>query len=461
MSVKTEFTKQCEKYGINKKVAQRYRRKHKHLTEEQVIAHYIQPKEKTITEKARDAGIPVNSLIYQHKKHPEIDIDELIRMYKAGELINSKVEKAQRETVYDRCKRLGINYAIYRDEINKGLSDEEAIEKARERRALHEEKSLSARYRKRIKEEGLTQALQTIMGYHYRNPKLSEDEVFAYFHKDRELSFKEKIEKSKLDISYPRAIYYKNENPDLSEEDVIDLIRMKLKTKSFVDKCRDAGLSDKKIISCQAYRVRHKELSDEEIIEVYVKKGDTISLKSRCKKDNIDYNRAKYIKQKYSYLTYDKIKEYVLDNEAFIQYENRERPITELCKQYNVDYETVMSYRKKHKGLSNEESVKKTIEYLNTPKEKTPSQICKELNISYTTIYCYIKRYNVDFNTALDMWRENQNKETFSSKCRKYGIDNKKAYTYRCDHRPITDNQVILHFRPDLTVNIFGEICEN
>jgi len=460
MSAKTEFTKQCEKYGINKKVAQRYRREHKHLTEEQVITHYIQPKEKTITEKARDAGISVTTLVYHHKKHKDIEIDELIRMYKAGELVNSKVEKEQRETVYDRCKRLGISYATYRDEIKKGLSDEEAIEKARERRSLHEEKSLSARYRKRIKEEGLTQALQTVMGYHYRNPELSDDEVFAYFHKEKELSFRQKLEKANLDISYPRAIYYKNENPNLSEEDVIDLIRKKLETRSFVDKCRDAGLSDKKIIACQAYRTKHKELSDEEIIQIYTEKGDGISFKARCIEDGITYSRAKYIKRKYPHLTYEKVKDYVLDNEAFMQYENRGKTTAELCREYDVSYDEVIKYRKRYKGLSNEEAVKATIEYLNKPKEKTRTQICEELGTSLSTIYSYMYRHEVSFEVALEMWKANQGKETFSSLCRKYGIDNKKACTYRCDHRPITDVEVILHYRPDLRVNIFGEIVE-
>lgn len=45
-------------------------------------------------------------------------------------------------------------------------------------------------------------------------------------------------------------------------------------------------------------------------------------------------------------------------------------------------------------------------------------------------------------------------------KCIKFGVDYEKIRKYRYNHPELTDEQVIIHYRPELRLNIFGEIIE-
>ena len=44
--------------------------------------------------------------------------------------------------------------------------------------------------------------------------------------------------------------------------------------------------------------------------------------------------------------------------------------------------------------------------------------------------------------------------------CEKYNVDLQKALRCLLENPELTDEQVIIHYRPDLSINIFGDIIE-
>lgn len=43
-------------------------------------------------------------------------------------------------------------------------------------------------------------------------------------------------------------------------------------------------------------------------------------------------------------------------------------------------------------------------------------------------------------------------------KCIKFNVDYEKARKYKYRHPELSDEQIIIYYRPDLRLNIFGEI---
>lgn len=46
------------------------------------------------------------------------------------------------------------------------------------------------------------------------------------------------------------------------------------------------------------------------------------------------------------------------------------------------------------------------------------------------------------------------------SMCEKYNVDYQNAISCLLENPELTDEQVIIHYRPDLSINIFGDIIE-
>jgi hypothetical protein len=44
--------------------------------------------------------------------------------------------------------------------------------------------------------------------------------------------------------------------------------------------------------------------------------------------------------------------------------------------------------------------------------------------------------------------------------CEKFNLNYDEAIKYKNNHQELTDTEVISHFKPDLHINIFGEIIE-
>ena len=49
-------------------------------------------------------------------------------------------------------------------------------------------------------------------------------------------------------------------------------------------------------------------------------------------------------------------------------------------------------------------------------------------------------------------------KTNFHILCDKVGVDYKKAYSYKRRHPELTDEQVIIYYKPDCYINLLGEL---
>jgi hypothetical protein len=49
---------------------------------------------------------------------------------------------------------------------------------------------------------------------------------------------------------------------------------------------------------------------------------------------------------------------------------------------------------------------------------------------------------------------------TLEKYCEQFNLNFDEAVQYKNAHPELTDEQIILHFRPDLHINIFGELYE-
>lgn len=48
----------------------------------------------------------------------------------------------------------------------------------------------------------------------------------------------------------------------------------------------------------------------------------------------------------------------------------------------------------------------------------------------------------------------------FKRLCEQYNVSYEAAIRYRRNHKELTDNQIIVRYRPDLRLNIFGGIID-
>lgn len=50
--------------------------------------------------------------------------------------------------------------------------------------------------------------------------------------------------------------------------------------------------------------------------------------------------------------------------------------------------------------------------------------------------------------------------KTFTQKCIENSINYEAAVSYRHKHQELTDEQIIIRFKPELSINVFGEIIK-
>jgi hypothetical protein len=70
------------------------------------------------------------------------------------------------------------------------------------------------------------------------------------------------------------------------------------------------------------------------------------------------------------------------------------------------------------------------------------------------------KHKELETEQAIIEWKKTQLEGTFSSKCRKFNVPITNAKQHRIRHPELSDEQIIQYYRPDLVINIFGEIIE-
>ena len=88
----------------------------------------------------------------------------------------------------------------------------------------------------------------------------------------------------------------------------------------------------------------------------------------------------------------------------------------------------------------------------------TFKEFCITNEINYETARKYKYRHPELSNEQILEFYNHPQKQRFSDLCKKANVDYNKAYGYKRSHPELTDVQVIIHFRPDCYINLFGEL---
>lgn len=181
------------------------------------------------------------------------------------------------------------------------------------------------------------------------------------------------------------------------------------------------------------------------------------SLKQLCKQFHVDYRTVlKYVQKNSKLVEVSNeqiVKSYIIhkiDTSSFVY----------LCNQYNINPSTAYSYRRRHPELTNEQ----VIEYYLTPKAIPFKQLCIQYGVDWVEARDYKRRHNNKnlTNEQIIHYLLNTHKHTkkgaFSKLCKKYNIDYDKAKAYKKNNKDLTIMQVIQHFTPNSYINSQGEL---
>lgn len=236
----------------------------------------------------------------------------------------------------------------------------------------------------------------------------------------QEYKFRQELKKKCEDnnINYDTARDYHNKHKDLSVNDIIEYYNTYHKNNNYHGKsirqaCKELGLCASSIYGIHN---EHPEQSYEEIIDRLINKKQSIS--ELCNIHNISVQAFYKYKEAHPELSVEQIIDY---------YTTREISLRELCKQNNIDYKTCCYYKSKHPEFNNDELIDFCIQnMIGRVKSENIGEVIKPTG-------------------------------KLKEKCIRLGLDYTKVKQYRYMNKT-TDEIAIIHFRPDLYINIFGEL---
>lgn len=95
--------------------------------------------------------------------------------------------------------------------------------------------------------------------------------------------------------------------------------------------------------------------------------------------------------------------------------------------------------------------------------------MCRQAGINHINAEYYKRKHPELTDKQIIEWYINRNgkigrwdtgKESLHSLCKRFNINYQSAIAYRNNHKDLNNTQIIQHFRPDLVINIFGELVE-
>lgn len=267
-------------------------------------------------------------------------------------------------------------------------------------------------------------------------------------------SFKQKCEQ--LGVNYNNARAYKRKHKGIDDNTLLtQYINMLNSEKDTIaDICKRANVDEGLY---RRIKFSNKELSSKEIIQRckehsskrHMKHSSKRTLAERCRELGISENAAQLYKARHK----------VSDDEVIQAYLNKKKPFSEKCKDAGVNYQKAVRIKNIEK-ISEEEAIKKVLKTKKSFKDR-----CEEENISYRAAIAYRKRYNLTDDQVIEHYKNKveacrKNKihtESIAETCRKYNINASSVVTYM-SRTGCSLKECIIHFRPDLYLNIFGEL---
>lgn len=264
----------------------------------------------------------------------------------------------------------------------------------------------------------------------------------------------------------------------IEEQEAIYESRRRKSGKLQKDVAKEYGISETTI---RIYKSKYKELADKtpEEIAKFIKQvqAKREGLRDACRR--LGYPEVQFYDRVHDYIrknpsdtkTYD---DFILEFASL--YKPREKEsIPQLCKEYKVSTSAVQNYIYAHKhdllGLSNREIVESFIKHKKA-KETTKSfaDYCKDYKIVYWSALDYRRRHkelshlsDKEFVKYYKQLRENNHglhsRKQLKCWCKQLDIPFDRAVGYQ-KFSGASDIEVIQYYRPDVKVNLFGEIVD-
>jgi hypothetical protein len=337
--------------------------------------------------------------------------------FKRGEIANPNYNNRDMSNEYRR-------YGVPENKLNaihayhykhKELSVEQAVMQWKEIQQLKLNTPVSARdicIQNQVPED----KIHTAIGYINKHKEISPEQAFLNWKKLQSLKDHDNERFNKYgiigdDVKSVRS--YANRHKELTLEQAIIEWKRSVSKESFKDICIRYGASEDDVRNIRRFKKGHSNQfsSDEELIKEYLKlKENKYLFKKKCIESCIDPNKARQYQLEHPELTDEEIIEYILNRKK-----SDHSNLRKLCIKNDINAVSAINYQRKN-NCSDEETVKHLLKYKGT--------------------------------------------ENFTNKCIRFNIQPEVARTYKSRHTEMSDEQIILHYRPDLIINIFGELVE-
>ena len=164
-------------------------------------------------------------------------------------------------------------------------------------------------------------------------------------------------------VVYNTLIRLKSKNKEkLSSMSDIEIIQywksthtQKRSNKRLFELAKQYGISEKAIAQ---YRNAYRELTDEQVLEKYIKAKSKTSFREKCRNAGINITNAEYYKQHHPELTEEQVIDWYKQRNGQVgRWASDGETLYSLCKRYEVNYQSAITYRKHNSSLSNEQII--------------------------------------------------------------------------------------------------------
>lgn len=281
--------------------------------------------------------------------------------------------------------------------------------------------------------------------WYIKNHPYSTIEEVEQHYIEREKHEQFKQECLRKGINYGQALAYRRKHPEKTDEEIVALYSNDERTVKMF--CEKRGLS---YIPFVNYKRKHPELSMEQLVDYYTNGKKDKNLKSLCRQYNVNYGSACTYKHQHKGISdMDIINHYVNAREK--------KSFRQKCLEAGINYGSAKGYRRSNPDLSDDEIIEK----LKSPKVNIIKDLCDKYEVDYKKYIKYRNKYKaLSEENRIQKYIEFMHNIPFKRLCEQYNVSYEAAIRYRRNHKELTDNQIIVRYRPDLRLNIFGGIID-
>ena len=269
---------------------------------------------------------------------------------------------------------------------------------------------------------------------------------------EKPLSIKTRCELAGVKYSSVRGYIERHRGEDLDIDSIIQMYKEKdnNKKQSFSALCKQYDIDYNR---ARGYKQRHRELTDIQIIQELNKLDIRDTFKDKCIRAGIGYENACGYKGRFPNLTDEQVLEHLI-----CVRKEKENSLQNRLNNLGITSGQFYGVRQTHKDKTADE----IIEIILSRKEKVDNsnlrKLCNQHQINYESARQYKKRNSSTDEDTMNYFIQLKEKITFTQKCINAGISTGSALQYKSRHPELTDEQIIMYYRPDCYINWIGEL---